>query len=171
MGKDKVYKLTSDMKDVTGREFRTPERDGEGNTIREPVLDSAGKQIMQIPRNAKGEAIPNCQPEPVYRLRTKALGKDTFPEILKGLYLNIPPDKLTRQDTIYGTRLFQAIAASKNGVLTIPDDVHGWIGEKLKDENIGLKIFGVDLYVVEQAADDFDRLHEKAGGKHGDGPK
>jgi len=165
-GQVKVFKL-KEILDVQGRGFKAPELDKEGIPIREPAKDSEGKQIMQVPRNAKGEATPNCQPEPMYRIKMKTLGKDSFPEILKGLYLNIPPDKLTRQDTIYGTRLFQAIAAIKNGTLEIPEDVHGWIGEKLKDENIGLKVFGVDLYVVEQAVDNFDRLHEKAGGKHG----
>ena len=162
---NKVFKL-QEIKDVQGREFKQPELDPNGNPIREPAKDSEGKPIMQVPRNAKGEATPNCLPEPVYRVKTKSLGKDSFPEILKGLYLNIPMDKLTRQDTIYGTRLFQSIAEIKNGTLEIPDDVHDWIKDKLKDENIGIKVFGVDLYVVEQAVDNFDRLHKK--GKGGD---
>ena len=166
---DKVFKL-KEFKDVQGRAFRSPDHDAEGNVIREPVKDSEGKSVMQVPRNAKGEPVANVQAEPVYKLKTKELGKDALPEILKGLYLNIPPDKLTRQDTIYGTRLFQAIAASKNGMLEIPDDVHTWIKEKLKDENVGIKVFGIDLYVVEQAVDDFERLHEKGkeGEKDGD---
>lgn len=163
---NKVFKL-AEMNDVQGRPYKGPDKDKEGNPIREPVLDADGKPVLQVPRNAKGDPVPDCQPEPVYRLKTKELGKDSLPELLKGLYLNIPPDKLTRQDTIYGTRLFQAIAVSKNGILEIPDDVHDWIKDKLKDEHIGIKIFGVDLYVIEQAVDNFEREHEKAGDKDG----
>jgi hypothetical protein len=159
MGK-KVFKLM-EIRDVQGRIFRAPDRDPNGNVIREPVLDTAGKQMTQVPRNANGDPVPNCQPEPVYRLKTKELSKtEALPEILKGLYLNIPPDKLTRQDTIYGTRMFQNFAAITDGVLEMDDDIHDWIKEKLKDEAIGLKVFGVDLYVVEQAVDNFERKHE-----------
>lgn len=162
MGK-KVFKLT-ELVDVQGRPFRTAEKDTQGEVIRDPVKDSEGKVIMQIPRNAKGEAIPNCQSEPVYKLRTKELGKDALPELLKAFYLNIPPDKLTRQDTIYGTRMFQSIAAATDGVLTLDDDVHDWINKKLKtgdkaEDNIGLRIFSIDLWVIEQALDAFERPH------------
>lgn len=157
---NKVFQL-KEIVDVQGRPFQGPARDNDGNVIREVVRDAEGKPVMQIPRDAKGQPIPNCQPEPVYRVKTQSLGKDSLPEILKGLYLNIPRDKLTRQDTIYGTRMFQSIAASQNGTLEIPDDVHDWVKEKLKDEEVGKVIFMHDLYVVEQAVDDFERTHEK----------
>jgi hypothetical protein len=159
MGK-KIFKL-GEIKDVQGRPFRGPERDTEGNAVREAVLDAEGKPMMQVPRDQKGQPIPNCQPEPVYKIKTKALGKDSFPEILKALYLQIPPDQLTRQDTIEGTRMFQSIAAVKDGVLEIDDDVHDWIKKKLQDEKVGLKIFGIDLWVVEQAVENFERSHAK----------
>jgi hypothetical protein len=164
MGK-KVFNLHQ-LKDVQGRDFKGPVRDEEGNMVREKVLDDEGKPIMQIPRNPQGSPIPGCQPEQVYRFKSQALGVDCLPEMLKSLFLNIPADKLTRQDTIYGTRMFQNIRDITNGTLEIDDDVHDWIKEKLKDQNVGIKIFGVDLYVLEQAIDDFERLHEK-GGPHG----
>lgn len=160
----KIFKL-KEMRDVQGREFRGPERDAEGNPVREMVKDADGKPLLQVPRDARGLPVPDAQPEPVYRIKTRVLGKDSLPEILKGLFLNIPSDRLTRQDTIYGTRLFQSLGACNNGTLEIEDDVHDWIKEKLKDENVGLKIFGVDLYVVEQALDDYERLHVKSDSK------
>jgi hypothetical protein len=123
------------------------------------MKDSEGNAVMQVPRNNKGEAIPNCHPEPVYKLRTKPLGKNALPELLKALYLNHPQDKMTRQDTIYGTRMFQSIAAATDGQLTLDDDVHDWIKKKLQDEAIGLKVFGIDLWCVEQAVDGFERPH------------
>ncbi len=160
---NKVFNLV-ELKDVQGRPFRAAEKDSDGNVIRDPVKDAEGNPITQIPRDKKGDAIPNCHPEPVYKLRTKALGKDALPELLKAFYLNIPPDKLTRQDTIYGTRMFQSIAAATDGVLTLDDDVHDWIKKKLQtgekaEENIGLRIFGIDLWCVEQALETFERPH------------
>jgi hypothetical protein len=158
MGK-KVFKLETIL-DVQGRNFTGPERDKEGKVVREIARDAEGKPVMQVPRDQKGNPIPGVEPEPVYQIKTKKLEKDSFPELLKGLYLNIPGDLLTRQDTIYGTRMFQNIAAMKDGVLELDDDIHDWIKEKLKDDKIGIKIFGVDLYVVENAVDNFLRPHE-----------
>lgn len=154
----KIFNL-KELKDVQGRPFRAAERDAEGNVIRESVRDADGNPVMQVPRDRKGDAIPNCHPEAVYKLRTKVLGKDALPELLKAFYLSIPPDKLTRQDTIYGTRMFQRITAVSDGVLTIDDDIHDWLKKKLQDEAVGLKIFGLDLWCVEQAVDDFERPH------------
>lgn len=163
MGK-KVFKLETIL-DVQGRPFTGPERDKDGKIVREITRDAEGKPVMQIPRDANKNPIPNVQPEPVYQIKTKNLGKDSFPELLKGLYLNIPGDLLTRQDTIYGTRMFQNIAGMKDGILELDDDIHDWIKEKLKDEKIGIKIFGVDLYIVENAVDNFQRPHEPQGKK------
>lgn len=155
----KRFKL-KEIKDVQGRPFRIPIKDDEGNPILEPRKDSEGNKIMQIPRDANGQPVPNCQSEPVYRVKTRTLDKDALPELLKGLYLTMPGDKLTRQDTITGTRMFANIADSKDGYLELDSDVHKWVREKLQDEAIGLKTFGLDLTVVEDAVDDFERLHE-----------
>lgn len=164
MADKKRFKL-KEIKDVQGRPFRVPIRDDEGNPIMELRKDSEGNKLMQIPRDAKGMPVPNCQPEPVYRVKTRVLEKDALPELLKGIYLTLPADKLTRQDTITGTRMFSNIAEIKDGILELDADVHKWVREKLQDEAIGLKTFGVDLAIVEDAVDDFERLHEPKGEK------
>lgn len=149
-----------EMKTLLGVHFREAERDDTGNTILETRKDAEGKVITQIPRDAKtGNAIPNAMPEPVYVARTHAV-KQPLPMLLKRLYLNIPRDKLTRQDTIYGTRLFQEVEDSEDGFVVIGEDTYDWVKEKLKDEDIGLEIFGTDLHVVEQA---LENLYNREG--------
>lgn len=151
-----------DMLDVRGRPFKKVAVNANGEPKTKVRNDMNGKAIMQVPRNEHGEPVAGCMPEPVYDLETEALTKaKALPELLKLLYLTIPVAKLTRQDTIYGARMFQNINDIKNGTLELDDDIHKWVREKLQDEEIGLKIFGVDLYIIEQAVDDFERLHEK----------
>ena len=158
------------MLDVRGRPFRIAETDDIGNPLLETRKDSDGKPIMQVPRNEHGEPVANAQPETVHVVKTRVLEKDALPELLKAVYLRIPGDKLTRQDTIYGTRLFQNINDAKDGVLELDDDVHDWIKKVLAREitadrgsekrELGLLIYGIDLYVIEQALEGFERLHE-----------
>jgi len=150
-----------EMKTLMDLTFREAVRDETGNAIMEPRKDSEGKTIMQVPRDAKtGNAIPNAMPEPVYQARTIAI-KKPLPMLLKRLYLQIPREKLTRQDTIYGARLFGNIADSAEGFIELDEDIHDWVKEKLKDEDVGLEVFGTELSIIEQAVDNFERLHEK----------
>lgn len=160
MGTPKKRIRLEEMKTLMGNSFREAERDEVGNAILEPRKDAEGKPIMQVPRDTKtGNAIPNAMPELVYQARTTVV-KKPLPMLLKRLYLQIPRDRLTRQDTIYGTRMFQNITDSQDGYIELDDDIHDWVKEKLKDEKVGLEIFGTELNVIEKAVDNFERLHE-----------
>ena len=157
-----------ELRTIGGFPFRDAELDATGNIIREVVKDADGNPVKQIPRNDRGEPFSNVEPELLYQPKTKVLKLDALPSLLKRLYLNIPPNRCTRQDTIYGTRLFQNIAQSKDGYLELDDDVHKWVMKQLTDEGpdgkgidgVGLGIFGKNLQVVEQAVDNFERPHK-----------
>ena len=149
-----------EMKTLMGLPFREAERDETGNAIMEPRKDSEGKTIMQVPRDAKtGNAIPNAIPEPVYQARTFVV-KKPLPMLLKRLYLGIPREKLTRQHTIDGARLFQNLADSEDGFVVLDEDIHDKVKEWLRDEDIGLEVFGTELNVVERA---MDNLYDREG--------
>ena len=167
--------ILTDLKDINGRAFRDAEIDAEGRPILELRKDSEGKPLLAVPRDERGVPKPGVLPEPIYQNKTKELGKDALPTLLKTLYLRKP--QLTRNDTIQGTSLFQNITSGRNGVLELDDGVYQWIKdlltktqnvkEKDKDDNIievehgvGLDIFGVNLGIVETALDNFERLHE-----------
>jgi len=149
-----------EMKTLMDLTFREAVRDETGNAIMEPRKDSEGKTIMQVPRDAKtGNAIPNAMPEPVYQARTIPI-KRPLPMLLKRLYLQIPREKLTRQYTIDGTRLFQNIADSEDGFLVLDEDVYDTVKEWMKNEDIGLEVFGTELHLIEQA---MDNLYNREG--------
>ena len=162
-----------EMRSITGQPFRRAVERDDGTPLLEKRKDADGKDIMQVPRNSNGEPMPNCYPEPVYQIRTEVIGKgETLPEQLKTLFLRIPRDKLTRQDTIYGTKMFLSIDKIQNGYPELDDDVPKWLREKLQDKEtegkdgvitpgIGLSIFGVNRTIVEEALENYERPHEK----------
>lgn len=159
------------MNTIMGRPFRNAVRDDDGNAIMDIRRDSEKNPIKQVPRDSKGEAISGAIPEIVYQARTEAMGKEALLELLKSLYLNLEAGgyKMTRLDTISGLKMFQNIWASKDGFLELDEDVHDWISKKLQDENIGVKIFGVNLAIIEDAVNNFERLHEpKSKNKEGE---
>lgn len=151
-----------EMSTILGRPFRNAVRDNDGNAIMDIRRDSEGNPVKQIPRDSKGEAIYGTMPEIVYQTRTEPMGKEALLELLKSLFLNMEAGgyKMTRQDIIYGTRMFQNITASKNGILEMDEDIHDWLKKKLQDDNIGVKIFGVNLAIIEDAVNNFEKLHE-----------
>lgn len=153
MAAEKKYIKLEEMKTLMGFHFREADRDNTGNPIMEARKDADGKVITQVPRDAKtGNAIPNALPETVFIARSHEV-KKPLPMLLKRLYLNIPRDKLTRQMTIDGARLFQDIEDSPDGTLVLHDDIYDKVKEWLKDEDVGLEVFGTDLNVVEKAMD------------------
>lgn len=151
-----------EMKSILGRPFRNVVRDDEGNAIMDIRKDAEGKPIKQVPRDAQGNAVPGAMPELVYQARTEVMGDNALLELLKTLFLNMETGgyKMTRQDIIYGTRMFQNIAASKDGILEMDEDIHDWVKKKLQDDSVGIKVFGVNLAIIEDAVDNFERLHE-----------
>ena len=174
------------LKTVMGRPFITVDRDAKGNPIIEARLDDKGKQLMQVPRDENGNPVAGAQPEPVYQNKPVEMGLETLPELLKSLYLNLErtdrkleaDDKhMTREDTIFGTKLFRDIDncldykdgkyVVKKGVthLELSEDVHLKVVEWLKDPKIGIRVFKLNLTVVEEAVDNFERLHVAAKDK------
>lgn len=157
----KLEKLTTLME----ASFREVETDAEGNPILDLRKDSDGNPIMQIPRGENNEPMPNVQPDRVYTARSKVVEK-ALPLLLKRLYLEMPMQKTTRQDTINGTRMFAEIEASPKGELILSEDIVKWANEKLADEGkdgtpgIGLGIFGKNLQVIENALNSYDHSVE-----------
>lgn len=170
-GTKRRFKLEK-LNTITGNPFREVEMDEDGNPILDLRLDSKGDPVMQVPRDNSGNPVPNAQPENVYNVRSKAVEK-ALPLLLKRLYLELPIQKTTRQDTIYGTRLFAEIEASPEGELVLSEDIHKWLQGKLQDEGkgegkdyvpgIGLGIFGKSLQIVENALDSYERTAESKG--------
>ncbi len=153
------------LKNILGYSFRGVIRDEIGNAVMEILKDVEGNAIKQTPRGKNGEPLPGASPEIVYRAKTRELKEDALPDLLKSFYLNIPPDKFTRLDSIMGVKLFDSINKIKDNILELPEDVHDWIKKKLqleisKDEVIGTRIFGIDLAIIENALDDFEKPHE-----------
>lgn len=157
----KMIKL-EEIKTLTGNYFREVETNDDGSPILDLRKDSEGNPVMQIPRDPEtGAPVPSTQPEQVYMPRSKEV-KEALPLLLKRLYLEMPLQKTTRQDTINGTLMFDQIAASPEGYLELSDEIYKWINTKLQDEGagkddkdkgIGLAIFGKNLQVVERALD------------------
>ena len=170
------------MKTVMGRPFRNVARGSDGNPIVEYRLDEQGNKLMAVPRDEKGNPVAGAQPEPVYQNKTIEMGLESLPELLKTLYLNLEvvdrrPEAddyhMTRLDTQFGTKLFRDIDrildykdgryTVKKGVthLELAEDVHDKVIEWLKNEKIGLRVFRLNLAIIEEALDNFERLHEK----------
>ena len=150
-----------EMKTVLGKTFLKAVRDDDGNPIMEVRRDAEGKPLTEVVRDKEGNAVGI---QTAYRARTEPMDK-ALCELLKMFFLSIPADKFTRQDAIFGTKLVGNIDKSlQNGhnVLEIDEDVHDWIKRKLMDDKIGVPIFGVNLHIIEQALDNFERLHEPA---------
>ena len=75
----------------------------------------------------------------------------TVDSILIAIILGILPQLLTRQDSIHATRLYNQIKGSANDNLVLIEDAEwDWVMSKLANDNIGPKIFGVNLYVIEE---------------------
>lgn len=152
-----------ELKDIMGRPMRTVVRDDEGNAIREPVLDTRGEQVVDVIRDKDGN---NIGLQSAFRLKTKVMSKqEALPEMLMNFYMGIPADHFTRRDALFGNKLAKNIDVckrSKNGYLELDEDVHDWLKEKMKDEKVGVRVLGTNLAIIEEALDDFERLHEPA---------
>lgn len=165
----KRFKLEP-LKQLNGMPFRKAVENEDGTPVLELRKDADGKPLMQMPRDAKGEPIPGTTPEPVYQIKTEPMGKETLGEVLKSFYLRMRGDEVTRQDNIFATTMFQNIAASKDGYLELDDNAHKWIREKLQAKDIedkdgkvvpgvGLRLLGINLTTIENALDNFEKLH------------
>ena len=81
-------------------------------------------------------------------------------QVLWALIMGLPGQTLTRQDSIHATRLYAQI----NKHLTQADDVnmniedaeYDWIIHSMKDDKVGVRIFGVNSYVIEQQLAEVD---------------
>jgi len=170
--------LLTPMKSITGQPFRKVVEDSNGNPVLELRKDSQGNPVLQVPRDEEGKPRPNVMPEPVYIAKTEVLDEhEALIAQLKRLYLNIPREKFTRNDTILGSAMIQDMEASKDGVLVLGEGVYKWlkgmlstvwtVKEKRKGEKdgevievehgIGLDIFGVNLSIIEDAFDNVEK--------------
>lgn len=165
-----------EIKAVDGTPFKDQVLGEDSLPVMDIRKDSNGNTILAVPRDSRGEPYKGVEPEPVYAPRTKPFeAKECLPMLLKRFFFNIPNAKLTRQDSIYGQKMFGNIDAIKDGFIEIDDDVHKWIRDKLQmtmknadgdEQELGILIFGVNLAVVETALDQFERPHEGAEKKN-----
>lgn len=170
-GKKKVKRIKlQEITAVDGSKFKDTVLDKEGVPVMVLRKDSNGTTVMQVPRDGSGAPYRDVSPEPVYVAETKDFkAEECLPMLLKRFFFNIPREKLTRQDTIYGHKMFQNIDSIKDGHIELDDDVHKWIRDKLQEKSkntdggeqeLGVLIFSFNLAVVEEALDQFERAKE-----------
>lgn len=116
----------------------------------EPVRTIMGKPF-RIPR------IDSDSEEPEIITTTKLV------DLLKLIIFSIPRQKLTMQDSIHGTNLYNQLLEAKDGVVNIEEAEHDWIKKKV--EEFAPQFFGVNAVRIKDALDNFERKHEKAGTK------
>lgn len=124
------------MKKVKNIAMRTIE----GFPLKVPERDSEGTSIKQ----ADG---------------TFQMKQGKLDEVVRLFVFNIPHDKLTMEDSIRAHDLMTQMSSATDGLLPVEDAEHKWLRTKL--EELGPKTWlGVDSFMVKEALDDFERLHE-----------
>lgn len=144
----------------------------DGKLFKVGVEDENGLPVLTERKDKEGKIIMNNR-EPVYIPETRELkGDECLPELLKIMFKRI--EHPTKQDIIYGTRMYDNIAKSPNGYLVLDDDVHKWIVTtcnktykvKSRDEEVaqefGATVWGINYIIIENVLDSFERPHEKA---------
>jgi len=120
--------------------LRVPEFDAEGQLILEEKEDNSGNTVK----------VPKTHPA------------DTI-DILDVLIRNFPRERLTLENITHATRLKSQLIESRksgNGILTLEEAEHDWVKKMLRDEAVGVQIFGLNLMKVIEAVEDFERPHE-----------
>jgi hypothetical protein len=125
-----------------------------GKPFRKIVTDAAENPIFEEVLSAQGKPITGNDGVPVTRPKTEVMGNDALLFQLERLYLNMPADKMTRLDTFKGTELMRQIRKAReanSGTMELSEEVYAWVQAKLADEAIGVKVFGANLTVIEEA--------------------
>ncbi len=110
----------------------------EGKQLQMPDMDEMGKPVIQ----EDGPKMKDAN----------------LKDLLRLLIFTMPADKITMEDSIHAHRFFNQVSAATNGTLPIEDAEHDWIKKKVAE--YGPRIFGINAVMVQEALDDFDRLHD-----------
>lgn len=90
-------------------------------------------------------------------------------EILEQFVLrNVPGvsrDKYTHLDALRAANIYKSLKAAQDGLLELDEAEHDWLKAKLRDDAIGVRVFFHDVLPLEEALDNFERLHEKGKSK------
>ena len=106
--------------------------------------------------------LNNIANKPLKILDDDGKPKDaTLSDMLKSFIFNLPPPRLTMQDSIEARRLMEAIEKSDDGKLSIEEGTHDWLKKSI--ELYGPNVFGVNAIVIKDALDNFDKAHQAKG--------
>jgi hypothetical protein len=123
--------------------------------IKIPEFDSEGQLILvDDPTRKDSEGNPIKVP--------KTRHANTI-DLLEVLIRQFPRERLTMENITHATRLKSQIIESKkrnDGILVIEEAEHDWVKKMLRDEKVGVEIFGINLMKVIEAVEDFERPHE-----------
>ena len=113
----------------------------EGKPLKTPVLDEDGRAI----EDSKGRA---------------KLKEATLADVGHELLRYFPKEALSMENITHGVRFKNQLMACKDGTLILEDAEYKWFDKMLKDETIGVRIYGFNLLAIQDAVDDFERLHQ-----------
>lgn len=120
--------------------------------IRTITTITGGK--LKIPpydgREIEADSVLDC---PKCGVRIHGIPRDEYIEMdtigaVKHLIIQFPSQLQTNQDGIHGQRLWDQVTGAEDGVLKIEDAEYEWFENKLKDDKVGSKIFGMNLQQV-----------------------
>jgi hypothetical protein len=89
----------------------------------------------------------------------------TTVDVLRILIRAFPRDKMTFANIAEGVRLMHQLDEADNSTLIMDESTHDWIKKMLRDDGVGVKIFGFNLFSILDALDDFERKHEAKDGQ------
>lgn len=80
-------------------------------------------------------------------------------DMLQSFVFNLPPQRLTMQDSIEARRLLESIESSESGILALEEGTHDWLKKTV--EVYAPMVFGVNAIVIKEALDEFERPHKE----------
>ena len=102
---------------------------------------------MRVPKMENGEVVRDDTGNIVLREATNV-------DMIDLLIFNISPQFYTRQDSIHSGNIYNQAHTAKDGVMDIAEAEYNWLIKKLRDDNIGPKIFRSNLILVENSFTD-----------------
>lgn len=129
---------------IEGGAIRLPTYNDDGSPVLEDVFEGEGKQKKLVGK----------------KLITK---EANIIGLLELLIRNFPRERLTMENITHATRLKGQLIEGKeagNCVLVIEETEHTWVKKMLQDEAVGPKTYGMDLFSVIKAMDNFERKHK-----------
>jgi len=113
----------------------TTPKDLEGNAFRLPVIDPDGQPVLEDGKlkSVEGDLIAN----------------------LRALVKFFPRDKMTMANVIEANKLWRCLDASDGKVIVMEEGTHDWLRAQLKDDKVGVFMFGMNLPAILEAVDEF----------------